>query len=147
MAIYRPPKPRWPLAIATAVAGIVVGLVAGLVIGNDEFDATESAQQIKTILISAAGSLEVAAVEYQESVVDGEVVKQTEFDGALDAVASSRSQFSEARPALESLFPAQLEPIEDLYDEVEQAMESHASPDIVAPLLERLEELLKGETG
>lgn len=147
MAIYRPPKARWPLAIAAALTGLLAGLLMGLFIGRDEFDPAESGREIKTRLSSAAGSLEVAAVEYGESVAAGEVTKQAEFAGALAAVASSREKFSEVRPALEIVFTRQIDTIEDLYDDAERSMRSQAEPQAVTSLLLRLEGLLKGDAG
>lgn len=145
MAIYRPPKARWPLATATAIGGALIGLLAGLAFGSEEFDAAESARRIRSILTTAAASVEVADVEYRESVDDGEVVAEAEFEGALAAVASSRSRFAQARPALDVLFPAHVEPIESLYDEIEQSMEAHADETNVTSLLQRLQAMLQGE--
>jgi hypothetical protein len=142
MAIYRPPKARWPLACVAALAGLLIGLLVGLVAGREEFDSAEAGQEIKTRLSSAAGSLEVAAVEYAESVAEGEVNKQAEFDGALAAVASSRAKFSEIRPAL--MFPRQIDMIGDAYERAERSMKSHAEPRTVTSLLVRLQGLLEG---
>jgi hypothetical protein len=131
--------------VATALGGVIVGLVVGMALAGDEFDPVDSGERLDAIMIEAGGSLEVAAVEYEESVADGEVTKQAEFDGALAAVASSRSKFAEVSSALTLIFPAQVEVIEDLYDDVEDAMESRADPADVTPLLEKLEAGLQGE--
>ena len=144
MAIYRPPKARWPLALGTGIAGLVLGLVVGFALGGDDFDPADAGRQLDAILIEAAGSLEVAGVEYEESVADGEVTNQAEFDGSLGAVARSRSRFEEARPALEALVPAHVEEIEGLYEGVESAMESRTDPAEVVSLLEELENTLAG---
>ena len=144
MAIYRPPKARWPLAVAAAVAGLLIGLLMGLLAGREEFDPAESGEVINATLSSAAGSLDVAAVEYAESVAKGEVTNQAEFDGALAAVSSSRAKFSEVRPALETVFSRQIAAIEGLYDEADGSMRSHERPQTVTSLLLRLQRLLKG---
>lgn len=131
--------------VATGVAGLVIGLVTGLVLGSDEFEPSAAGQEISVLLTSAAGSLEVAAVEYGESVSDGEVIEQAEYDGALAAVASSRTKFTEVAPALEPLGATTLDSIDDLYQEIDASMRSHADPEVVTELIERLEEILKGD--
>ena len=145
MAIYRPPKPRWPLATGTALIGLAVGLIFGGLLFRSDPDATESVSLIKTKMLSAAGSLEVAAVEYAESVEDGEVLSEPEYEGALGAVRSSRAAFDEVRPGLEGLAPERTTPIVDLYDEIETLMEAQAPDAEVEEALGRLEALLKGE--
>lgn len=145
MAIYRPPKPRWPLAVAFGVTGLVVGLLTGLALGGSDPDPREAGQEIKAALVSAAGSLEVAGIEYEESVSDGEVTKEAEYEGALSALDSSRARYDEVRPVLVSLFPSQVEPIDDLYGEIERLMRSRSDPAQVKAALEELESVLKGE--
>src|SRR5918992_4350436 len=116
MAIYRPPKARWPLAIATAVAGLVCGLLIGLAIGSKDPDPLEAAEEIRATLLSASGSLEVAAIEYEEAVGAEGVESEAEYEGARDALASSRAGYGEVRPALEALAPAIAESLDELYD-------------------------------
>jgi hypothetical protein len=144
VAIYRPPKARWPLATAVAIGGVLVGLGAGLAFGGGDPAPADATQAIEAELNSAAGSLEVAAVEYQESVAGGEVVKEAEYEGAQAALASSKSRYAEIRPALSAL-PVSLEPIDELYDQIESSMESRDDPETVIPALEELEALLQGE--
>ena len=144
MAIYRPPKPRWPLAIAVGIAGLVTGLGAGMALGSSDPDPAAAASILKTNLVSAAGSLEVAAIEYTEAVSGGRVVSEAEYSGALDALRSSRSKYSAVRSALSSLFPRQVESIDSLYDEAEDLMSARADATEVATLLEDLQLVLKG---
>ncbi|HEU4488687.1 MAG TPA: hypothetical protein VFS38_05325 [Actinomycetota bacterium] len=144
MAIYRPPKARWPLATAAAIGGVLVGLGAGLTFGGGDPAPAASAQAIEAELSSAAGSLEVAAVEYQESVAGGKVIKEAEYEGAQAALASSKSRYADIRPALSSL-PVRLEPIDELYAQLESSMESRDDPKVVTSALKELEALLQGE--
>lgn len=143
MAIYRPPKPRWPPAVATGILGLLVGLGAGYLLGDKPPDPTDSVRAIRTSLISASGSLEVAAVEYEESVVDGEVVRAPEYEGALAAVRSSRSKLSDAREALDELAPERIGAIDDGYEEVIALMEDRADATEVQRALDDLRELLQ----
>ena len=147
MAIYRPPKPRWPLALGTAVLGVLVGGLAGYLVGDKPPDSSDSVRAIKTALISASGSLEVAAVEYRESVVDGQVERPQEYEGALAAVRSSRSKFEDVRGALASLFEDRVEPIDELYATVVSRMEEHADAGEVGELLDELQAVLEGSSG
>ncbi|MDQ3955011.1 MAG: hypothetical protein M3285_05630 [Actinomycetota bacterium] len=143
MAIYRPPKPRWPLAIATGALGVLVGLGVGYLLGDKPPDPTDSVRAIRTSLISAAGSLEVAAVEYEESVVDGEVIRAREYEGALAAVRSSRSKLSDVRAALDELAPERIAAIDEGYDEVVALMEDGADATEVQGALDDLRSLLE----
>ncbi len=143
MAIYRPPKPRWPMAIATGALGVLVGLGVGYLLGDKPPDPTDSVRAIRTSLISAAGSLEVAAVEYEESVVDGEVIRAREYEGALAAVRSSRSKLSDVRAALDELAPERIAAIDEGYDEVVALMEDGADATEVQGALDDLRSLLE----
>jgi hypothetical protein len=145
MAIYRPPRSRWPLAVAFGVGGALVGLVTGLSLGSSDFDPQEAGREIKTVLVSAAGSLEVAGVEYEESVDDGEVIRETEYEGALGALNRSRARYDEVRSVLTSLFPSQVEPIDELYIKIEGLMQSREDAARVTAALEELQSVLKGE--
>ena len=145
MAIYRPPKPRWPLAVGTCIAGVAVGILIGLLIGRTETPLAESVPAITSTLVSARGSLEVAAIEYAESVRGGEVAKEAEYEGALGAVRSSQEKFNRVRAGLEALAPSRVGPIDDLYAEVQDLMEAKAPATDVAAALSELEALLTGE--
>lgn len=144
MAIYRPPKPRWPLAVATLIAGLLIGLALGFALGGDEFDAADAAAEIRTTLATASGSLEVAAIEYAEAVEDGEVQAEAEYRGAIDAVESSRSQYAEVEAAMETLAPETAEEISEGYAEIENLMSDVADEQEVGSALAELEELLSG---
>ena len=144
MAIYRPPKPRWPLAVGMLVVGLLIGLALGFALGGDEFDAADAAAEIRTTLATATGSLEVAAIEYAEAVEDGEVQEEAEYRGAQDAVESSRSRYAEVEAALETLAPDTAEEISDAYAEIENLMSDVADEQEVGSALAELEELLSG---
>jgi hypothetical protein len=133
------------LAVAVGVGGVLVGLITGLALGSSDPDPEEAGREIKAALVSAAGSLEVAAIEYEESVADGEVTRETEYEGALGALDSSRARYDDVRPVLVSLFPSQVEPIDDLYGEIEQLMRSRSDPTEVNAAIQELESILKGE--
>ncbi len=122
-----------------------MGLVAGLLLGADDVDPTTAAHEIRSSLLAAAGSLEVAGIEYEESVADGEIVRQPEYEGALSALRSSRDRFDEVRPALVTLFRDRVEPIDALYDEIEQAMTERVDPADITTSIEALISLLEGD--
>ncbi len=146
MAIYRPPKPRWPLAVGVGVVCILIGTGIGMAIGSRDPDPAEVAADLRAELVAAAGSLEVAEIEYSESVTDGDITKQAEYEGALSAIESSRARYEEAAPAIESLAPSTSDEIATLYDECTSAMRAQADAEDVNGCLTELADLLKGET-
>jgi hypothetical protein len=146
VAIYRPPKPRWPLAAGAGVIGLLIGIGAGIGIGSRDPDPADVADDLRSDLVAATGSLEVAEIEYAESVSDGEIVRQAEYDGALGALESSESRYREVAPAIESLVPTRAQVIEDLYSECSNAMRERVSSVELTECLDRLRGLLEGET-
>lgn len=144
MAIYKPPKARWPLAVFSGVLGLLIGLGIGFVLGGEEPDADEGVRLVQQELIAAAAALEVAGIEYAESVDDGRVVTEAEYNGALDALESSRERFETVKDALALLSPRQAEEIATAYEEATSAMEATESEQDVQELLDGLDELLTG---
>jgi hypothetical protein len=145
MAIYRPPKPRWRAAVAAGVTGIVVGIIVGVLVTRSDPDPLEAARSVQVELDRAASSLEVVAIEYDESVDAGEVVRGAEYRGAQDALESSRNRFDEVRPAMEVLAPDRAESIADAYEAVDGSIESRADPADVTSQIESLTTLLHGD--
>ena len=145
MAIYRPPKARWPLAVVVGLVCLVVGIGIGFAIGDRDPSPVAVAEDLRSDLVAAAGSLEVAEIEYTESVSNGDVTKQAEYDGALAAVASSESQYRAVAPVLESLVPSRADEISAHYDECSAAMREMSEATSVARCLGDLRDLLKGE--
>ncbi|MDQ3987377.1 MAG: hypothetical protein M3280_12875 [Actinomycetota bacterium] len=144
MAIYRPPKPRWPAVLASITIGLAVGLVVGLVLGGGESDPAEAAREVQAELTAAAGAIDVLTVEYEESVSNGEVVSEAEYRGARDALASSRDRFEEVREALEILAPARVTEIDAAFAALEDSVGSQADPAEVDDQADALIELLQG---
>jgi hypothetical protein len=145
MAIYRPPKPRWRAAVAAGVAGILVGVIAGILVSRSDPDPLEAARAVQGELDRAASSLDVVAIEYDESVDAGEVVSDTEYRGTQDALESSRSRFGDVRAALEVLAPDRADSIDDAYAAVETSIEARADPAEVSDQIESLTGLLRGD--
>ena len=143
MAIYKPPKARWPLAVFCGVLALLVGIAIGFVLGREDPDPAEGVRLIQQELIGAAAGLEVAGIEYSESVENGEVVNDTEYEGALAALQSSRDRFESVSAALRELAPERVQEIEVLYDEIAAEMEAQAESDAVTQMLDDLEAALK----
>ncbi len=142
MAIYRPRKSRWPLVVGVATLALIVGLVAGLLASRG--DDTPAAEDIRSALLAAAGSVEVASIEYEEAVAGGSITSETEYSGAQDALASGKTRYQEVREELRALAPERVEQIDTLFEEAEGLMSDAAEPTEVVPALEELEEALKG---
>jgi hypothetical protein len=146
MAIYKPPKARWPLAVFAGVLGLLLGIGIGFALGQEEPDPAEGVRLIQQELAAAAAGLEVAGIEYTEAVQDGEVVSDPEYQGSLDAIGNSRTRFESVEAALATLAPELAEQIADGYEEAESAMEDRAPDEDVQALLEELSGWLKGDT-
>ena len=146
MAIYRPNRSRWPLAVAVGLIALVVGVIATLAFtGGDE--ESSGAEEIQSSLFAAAGSVEVAGIEYEEAVGDsGAVASNSELSGARDALQSGRSQYQAVRADLAALAPERTEKLDAAFDAAEELMEQEAPATEVVDALEALEELLKGGT-
>ena len=147
MAIYRPPKARWPVALAAALGGLLVGLLVGAVALSDDPDPRDAVVEIQSTLVSAAGSLEVAGIEYDEAVEGTEVAQDAEYDGALAAIESSRARYGEVRGALDVLAPAYAEGVDSLYAECRELMDAPAEVTAVLECLDHLESVLEEGPG
>ena len=90
MAIYRPRRSPWPLAVALAIAGLLVGFLAGYVVfGTRPPDLDAAATAVEVELARARGLLEVAAIEYREGAPDGAIASEPEYAAAEAAVANA----------------------------------------------------------
>lgn len=145
MAIYRPPKPRWPLAVGVGLISLLIGFGIGFAIGGRDPGPAAVATDLRSDLVAVAGSVEVAEIEYAESVSNGEITRQAEYDGALGAIESSESRYQEVEPVLQALAPSRAEQIDALYDECSSAMRATAPPTDVTECLNELRDLLNGE--
>jgi hypothetical protein len=132
--------------LGVGLISLLIGFVIGLAVGGRDPSPADVASDLRADLVAAAGSLEVAEIEYAESVSDGEITRRAEYDGALDAIESSRSRYQEVAPAIESLAEERAEEIGNRYDECSSAMQERAEPQEVTDCLTELRDLLKGET-
>ncbi|HYH27215.1 MAG TPA: hypothetical protein VEA19_00390 [Actinomycetota bacterium] len=146
MAIYRPQRPRWRLALIAGLGGLLLGLLLGFLL-RPEPDAGEVLGELRSTLASAAGSLEIVEIEYAESVSDGTIVSQPEYEGARSALASSRARFEEAREGLAAVSPDAATRADDGYRELESAITSRAPTDEVSSLVRELRETLTTALG
>ena len=146
MAIYRPARSRWPLALAVGAVALVVGVLAGLALTGGDDDGSD-ATEIQSALFAAAGSVEVAAIEYEEAVeAGGDIASRSEYEGARDALSSGRTRYTEVREALSALAPDRVDGLDAAFDEAEELMADAREATEVVTALEELEGLLKGGT-
>jgi hypothetical protein len=124
----------------------VIGFGIGLAVSGREMSPAAVAEDFRSDLVAVAGSLEVAEIEYSESVSNGTVTRQAEYDGALAALESSESRYQDVEPALQSLDPFRADEISGLYDECSSAMHEKAEPTDVTECLKELRDLLRGDT-
>jgi hypothetical protein len=148
VAIYRPRRRPWKLAVASVLLGAVAGLILGWAIwGRTEPDPVDAAMEIRGSLASAAGTLEVVEVEYSESVEDGDVVSTPEYEGARDALARSRSRYREVAAAVNVLAPESARRIDELYAELERSVGGPSPEEDVSELVTELRSALDGAFG
>lgn len=144
MAIYRPQRPRWR---ATAVAGLV-GLGLGLLIGwgllRPEPNPAELIASARATLASAAATLEVVEIEYDEAVEDSRIVARPEYEGARSALRSSRERYAEARAVVAAVSADDASAIDDAYDDLERAVDARAPAEEVSASAQGLREMLTG---
>lgn len=144
MAIYRPPKPRWRAAAAAALGGLVIGVGAGwLMFGRAEPEPQEALERVRTAMTDAATTLEIVAIEYSESVEGTDVVNRSEYEGAVDALARSRTSYQEFRGAIAMVDRSSAERIDDAYEELEQLVREPAAPEEVETKTQELAALLE----
>lgn len=144
MAIYRPPKPRWRAVAMGLALGLLVGGSFGFAIGKpNEPNLDEAVGAIRAALARAAGSIEIAAIEYEEALEDGAVVARSEYEGALAAVASAQHSYRDVRDALLQLVPAKVTTIDAAFDRLVEAMRHKADPEEIARMVSELDTLLK----
>ena len=141
MAIYRPPRQRWPQVAGALVVGILIGVVIGWALRGEGGDPAEAVATVRSGMAEAAGLLEVAGIEYSEAV-DGATVVETELSGAQDAVARSRELYDEVSEALALMDPEAADQVEAAYDETVALMDATADAAEVMAALEDLRALL-----
>jgi hypothetical protein len=148
MAIYRPPRPRWPGVVASGIAGLVLGASGALAVAASRPpDVAEALATARASLLEARAVLEVAAVEYEESVQGGEVVRRAEYVGARDALRASRRAYLEARPALTQIAVASAARIDAAYEALDELMAAPAPAERVTARIQGLSALLRQTTG
>jgi hypothetical protein len=141
VAIYRPPRPRWRSAAVAGLAGVAIGVLAGLAIGSGE-DPVDVLEELSARMRSAAGTLEVVGIEYEEAVDGGDIVAQTEYEGALAAIDRSRAQFQEVAEPLGVLSPSFVEQVTDGYEDLERLAREPVPSEELEPTIGELRELL-----
>ena len=145
MAIYRPRRARWPFVVAGFVVGVAVGLgIAAAALGDRPRDLDEASARIEAALTRAAGLLEVVEIEYREAVVDGQVVRETELEGARDALRRSRAEYDAVRGPLGRVAPERSAAIDAGYERLGSLVEARAPATEVAAEAEALRRLLAG---
>jgi hypothetical protein len=110
-------------------------------------DPRESLAPARAALIEARGTLEVAGVEYEESVEGTEVVRRPEYEGARSALDRSRRSYRRARPALGQIAAASAAKIDRSYEKVDEMMAAPDPPERVTAAIDELIGLLEQATG
>ena len=147
MAIYRPPRSRWRGRLWAIAGGLVVGGLLLWAFGPEGTPSpAERASAARAELIAAEGVLEIVAIEYAESVEDGEVVAEAEYEGARSALARSRARYEAARADLAAA-GGSTEEIDAAYDRVTSLMDQRVPNTRLSSALEKLTALLTEPLG
>lgn len=145
MAIYRPPTPRWRIAVVAAVAGLVAGLLIGaFALGQRDADPAAGIRTVRPNILAAAAVLDNLPIEYRESVRDGRVVAAREYRASGDMVASSLTRWRSARAGISVLSPTKARDIDAAFAGLRDLVERRAPADDVARSATELQNLLKG---
>ncbi len=145
MAIYRPPRSPWRGRIIVAVLGLLIGgVVVWAMQPESEPTPEEEAAALRSGLIAAGGGLEIVAIEYAESVEDGVIVAEPEYEGALAALASSRSRYDAVRADLAAAGGA-VEEIDASYTQIEKLMQRQVAEERGGSAVDALRDLLEEE--
>lgn len=140
MAIYRPPRSPWRARVLVAAAGFLIGgLIVWALLPEGEPSPAERTASVRSELIAAEGALEIVAIEYAESVRDGAIVAQAEYDGAKAALARSRARYEAVRA---DLLPEDSAEIESAYARLGRLMEQRVPNDELGAEIEELSRLL-----
>jgi hypothetical protein len=142
MAIYRPQRPRWRTAAWAGLLGLGIGLLVGWGLLRPEPDPAEVLGEVRADLASAAATLEVVEIEYTESVEDGRVVAPPEYEGARDALASSRARYEEARPGVAAISTQTASAIDDAYDRLAAVVDARAPAEEISTSVRELRDML-----
>jgi hypothetical protein len=127
---------------------VIVGLVLGLTFAGDRpLDLADAARRTRQELDGAAGLLEVARIEYRESVADGQVVSEPEYRASQAAVARSRARYDAVAEVVATLDAGTASGVDRGYDELVTLMAEPADPDRVDAAATALETALRGEPG
>ncbi len=145
MAIYRPPKPRWPAALAAGAVGLLAGILAGYLIGgHGKADPEAAATELRSRLGATANLLDVASFEYDQGVEGGRVVSQDGYRGALDALARARRQYRQAAPALRAFAPGQAQRIDSALLQLQEMASAKAEVRRFDARVAELKQMLRG---
>lgn len=143
MAIYRPQRRRWTMAAVVGLTGLLVGLLAGYLLRSGP-DPVEAIEETRTELLGAAATLEIVRVEFAEAVEDGEIVARPEYEGALDALASSRERYVGVAGVVAVLSPETDDAVREAYEGLESMLRDLAGEEDVAAATENLARMLTG---
>jgi hypothetical protein len=148
MAIYRPRRSPWPLAIALGIAALLLGFFAGYVVfGTRPPDLDAAATAVQAELSRARGLLEVAAIEYRQGAPDGAIVSEPEYAAAQSAVANASEAVDSVMAPIRAVAAERAAALEDGFATLTEQIERLAPPDEVGATTDALIALLEGSGG
>ena len=144
MAIYRPRRSPWPLAIGIGLLMLLIGFGIGYAaFGTRPPDLDAAAAEVQARLSESRGLLEVAAIEYREGAPDGTIVSEAEYGAAEQAVARADAAFAVVAGPMATLAPERVTAISDGFASLNRLIDDLATPDEVDAAVEALTDLLQ----
>jgi hypothetical protein len=143
MAIYRPRRSPWPLAVVLAGLAMLIGFGVGYaVFGTRPPDLGAATEVVQERLTEARGLLEVAAIEYREGAPSGSIANQPEYDAATRAVTRAQDAVDAVDEPLRTLAPDRAAALEDGFSAIGTLMSEVAPPDAIDDAVDAQIELL-----
>jgi hypothetical protein len=137
MAIYRPRRSPWPLALGMAALALLLGFGIGyLVFGTRPPDLDEAADVVALRLAEARGLLEVAGIEYREGAPDGTIASEPEYAASGQALERATQAVDAVAGPLETLAPERAAALDEGFASIASLIEDVAPPDEVDAAIE-----------
>jgi hypothetical protein len=131
MSLYREAGGGGRQGLIAGAVALVIGLGAGYLLGNantDEPSFEDAVAALRTDLAPVPNGLELLGGEYPQGVRGGEIVAQTEYDGSVSNVQRIADTLAAHSTELDQLDPEAAGELTDTIGELQDAIDSQASP-------------------
>jgi hypothetical protein len=132
MAIYRPRRSPWPLALGLAALALLIGFGIGYVVfGTRPPDLDAATDVVALRLAEARGLLEVTGIEYREGAPAGTIASEPEYAASEQALERARQAVEAVAGPLETLAPERAAALDEGFASIAALIDDIAPPDEV----------------